>query len=677
MKMKIFTLLLCAFVVVGLSAQERRTHEVHKVAVGPDVDGVVDDLWNEVGQNNIDQNFKAELPTIGASGESYWKMVWVENEGIYLLLVVNDDNFYPYYEVEPPGETWMYDKPEVYFDCNYILDDGVGASGEGQPGNGHHQCAPPFADGLNDGTMLDAGLDGEANADDDLGVKYAHMVNDPDYVSEYFFPMDYLTDKDGIINDLSGEVGFDVTIIDQDEGVTDTRHRAVWSNTGNFYGADESWNNMDECGRLTFEGVGAKTYVDAVNLTAGDITKNNLPLQVQAEILPEDATNKSLVWSVDNITGRATINNQGLLTPIMDGEVTVTAEAKDGGGAFGTVTVNISNQIVSMPEINLIRNGYFNDVDASGDALEWSNSKQVIDGVATIDAHDWQTNVWDTRLDQQHFGCNTTDQYWFSFVAWGDASDTLNVDFEDPSNDYNRYGNSSHELSTGESEWNVETEVTPTKYVFDVIFAEKLENTTEHLNFFAGHHEPTLYIDSVILYNENDLALITDYNPVATIDVSADGDAVVSLGSTLQMMADVQPADADYKDVYWSVEPGTGDATIDENGLLTGDTVGTVTVIASASDDSEVEGMLEVTVTWPEGIEQYRADVLKLYPNPAVNELIVELSTVGATVSIYNSVGQKLEEVNVSGNRYSFDISGYAKGIYFVKTGRMVAKFIK
>jgi len=143
-------------------------------------------------------------------------------------------------------------------------------------------------------------------------------------------------------------------------------------------------------------------------------------------------------------------------------------------------------------------------------------------------------------------------------------------------------------------------------------------------------------------------------------------------------MAEVLPEDADYKDVvYWSVEPGTGDATIDDDGVLTGDSTGTVTVIATASDDSEVYGLLEVEVTWPEGVEQHRVNTLKLYPNPAVNELNIVLAEENSTVSIYNSVGQRVDVVHVSGTEYRLDISSYERGIYFVRSGDLVAKFIK
>lgn len=674
--MKIFTLFLCAVFAVAASAQERPTHEVQKASVAPVIDGIVDEVWDEAAPNNIDKNFQSELPTLGMSGETYWKALWVENEGIYVLLIVNDDVFYPHYAVDPIGNSWEYDKPEIYFDCNYLLQDDGGASSEGQPGSGHHQCAPPFEDGLNDGTMLDAGVDGEVDADD-LGVKYAFMVNDPDYIAEYFFPMDYLTDADGIINDLSGEMGFDVTIIDRDPGDA-ARKRAVWANTGVGGDANESWNSMDDCGILTFAGVGEKVYVESITLTGGDITENNLPLQLQAEVLPEDASNKAIQWSVENVTGKAKISSEGVLTPILDGDVIVTAAAKDGSYVETSVTVNISNQIVSRSELNLIRNGYFDEVEDDGSAEEWSGTQTVVDGVVQLDPPPGGVNYWDFTMIQQNFGCNTTDTYTFSFVLWADDSDTVNVDFEDPANEYNRYGSSTHEYSNGESDWTFVSEMAPTKYVFDVVFNEKLENTTESLQFMVGLHDPVVYIDSVELVNNNDLALITVYTPVESITVTSEGDVThVASGGTLQMSAEVLPADALLTDVRWSVVPGTGWASIDEAGLLTGDTVGTVTVVASAKDDSNVTGTMEVTVTFPEGIQENGAKQLMVYPNPVTSELNVVVANADATVTIYNSVGMKIEEAAISGTVHKFDVSSYASGLYFVKTGNAVVKFIK
>jgi len=683
MKIRIFTLLLCSLFVAAVSAQ-KPTHVVKIVGSGPAIDGVIDDMWLDVEANNIDKNFQSETPTLGDAGETYWKMVWVQNEGIYLLLVVNDDNFYPAYE--SGGDSWMFDKPEVYFDCNYILEDDGGASGEGQPGNGHHQCAPSFEEGKHSGQLLDAGTDGEGDADD-AGVLYSYMVNDPDYIAEFFFPLEYLTDENGVINDLSEPIGFDVTIIDQDEGVTDTRHRAVWANTGTEGDANESWNSMDECGTLTFEGLGDKTYVESITLTAEDITMNNKPMQIQAEVLPLDATNPNLAWSVENVTGRATVNNKGVVTPILDGLVRITGAATDGSYLEETVDVNISGQLVAKHELNLIRNGYFDEYDANFYALEWSNNRTVVDGALYIPAAENQNaNYWDeSTTNQTGFGCNNVDEYYFGFTIWSEAPDTFYVDFEDPNDptgNYLRYGASGHpDAIEGRSEWVFVTATTPTRYEMDPLtFPNLMDYTSESMNFMGGlHGEGGVYLDSVELINKNDFALISEpYTMVETINVSADGGAsTVALGSTLQMMAEVLPGDAAYTDVYWSVEDGTGYASIDDAGVLTGDSVGKVMVYAHASDDSKVMGSMEISVSWPENVEQQAVNTLKVYPNPAVSELNVVLTQPGSTVTIYNSVGMKVDEAFVTGTEHRFNISSYASGLYFVKTDNLVTKFIK
>jgi hypothetical protein len=218
----------------------------------------------------------------------------------------------------------------------------------------------------------------------------------------------------------------------------------------------------------------------------------------------------------------------------------------------------------------------------------------------------------------------------------------------------------------------------PTSYEVDVIFEHKVENTSENLQFMFGLAGDRVFLDSVVLVNDLDKDLVEEYIPVSEITVSAaDGASKVPLGETLQMSAAVLPADADYQDVIWSVMPGTGDASITEDGLLTGDSTGTVMVIATASDDSNVKGTYDVAVGYGVGVPQIRTQTLKLYPNPAVDAINVVLSIENNTVTIYSSVGKLMEKVLVTGTEYKFDISNYAPGIYFVKTGNEIGKFVK
>lgn len=84
---------------------------------------------------------------------------------------------------------------------------------------------------------------------------------------------------------------------------------------------------------------------------------------------------------------------------------------------------------------------------------------------------------------------------------------------------------------------------------------------------------------------------------VTSIVVSGAGAAItVPNGGTLQMSAAVLPANATDPTVTWSVINGTGTATINGSGLLSGTGLGTVTVVATANDASGIVGTLQITV---------------------------------------------------------------------------------
>ena len=74
-------------------------------------------------------------------------------------------------------------------------------------------------------------------------------------------------------------------------------------------------------------------------------------LQMEAAILPANATNQTVTWSVSNGSGSATIDNAGLLTAVSDGTVTVTATANDGSGVSGDAVITLSNQAVGLAEL--------------------------------------------------------------------------------------------------------------------------------------------------------------------------------------------------------------------------------------------------------------------------------------------------------------------------------------
>ncbi len=98
------------------------------------------------------------------------------------------------------------------------------------------------------------------------------------------------------------------------------------------------------------------------------------------------------------------------------------------------------------------------------------------------------------------------------------------------------------------------------------------------------------------IYSELTLAITDPTGNLTNLTVTTlndyPGDA--ELGTSVQMVAVFTPANAADRNVTWSIENGTGKATIDENGLLTPKAVGTVTVYATAT--SGVEGSCTVNI---------------------------------------------------------------------------------
>lgn len=80
--------------------------------------------------------------------------------------------------------------------------------------------------------------------------------------------------------------------------------------------------------------------VENIKINGNDITDGK-PSQLSVTVLPNDANNKTVTWSVsdENI---ASIDENGLLTPKENGTITVSAAAKDNSGKKGTLEINIS-----------------------------------------------------------------------------------------------------------------------------------------------------------------------------------------------------------------------------------------------------------------------------------------------------------------------------------------------
>jgi uncharacterized protein YjdB len=76
-------------------------------------------------------------------------------------------------------------------------------------------------------------------------------------------------------------------------------------------------------------------------------------LQLSAAVLPANATNQTVTWSLTNGTGQATINSTGLVTAVSNGTVTARATAADGSNVYGTLAITISTEVIPVTSITV------------------------------------------------------------------------------------------------------------------------------------------------------------------------------------------------------------------------------------------------------------------------------------------------------------------------------------
>ena len=93
-------------------------------------------------------------------------------------------------------------------------------------------------------------------------------------------------------------------------------------------------------------------------------------LQLSVMVQPDNATNKTVTWSVINVTGEATINSTGLVTAIADGTVVARATANDGSGVFADITISIINQIVLVTGITVTGEGGLTTITTDDGTLQ-------------------------------------------------------------------------------------------------------------------------------------------------------------------------------------------------------------------------------------------------------------------------------------------------------------------
>ncbi len=315
---------------------------------------------------------------------------------------------------------------------------------------------------------------------------------------------------------------------------------------------------------------------------------NGATLSLTAEVLPNNATNPTLTWSIQGGTTNIATINGDVLTAVGVGNVIIVATAADGSGvkatqsfsvnaiAVSSIIINSANSIINGATLSLTAN--VSPANASNPTLTWS----IEDGttnIATING-DVITAVGigtivivATAAD----GIGVTATQSFSVNAIAVSNIVIN---------------SANSIINGAT-LSLTAEVLPNNATNPTL-TWSIEDGTTNIATINGTVLTAVAVGDIII-----VATAADGSGVkATQSFSVNEIAVSSIvinsansilnGATLSLTAEVLPANASNPALTWSIQGGTTNIATINGDVITAVGVGTIVIVATAADGSGV-----------------------------------------------------------------------------------------
>jgi uncharacterized protein YjdB len=376
------------------------------------------------------------------------------------------------------------------------------------------------------------------------------------------------------------------------------------------------------------------------------------PLQLYANVYPANASIQEVIWSVVNQTGGASIDQNGLLTGMANGVVEVIAASKGPMGVIGSLEITI-DMPVPVTSISLTSEGgntTITDIqsplqlyatilpsNASDPAVIWSVSNQT--GQATIDQNGVVTGL-----------SNGTVEVSVKAMDDSGASESLQITIDMPV-PVNTVSVSSEDGNTTIAEVENPLQLYANVYPANASIQEVIWSVVNQTGgasidqngLLTGTANGTV---EVIAASKGPMGVIGSLEitidmhvPVTSISLTSEGGntTITDIQSPLQLYATILPSNASDQEIFWWVNNQTGQAAIDQNGLLTGIANGTVEVMATSTIPSGIYGSLELIIDMPVPATSISVssenDLLVIYPNPFSDEIYIDFGKFMPNVS--------------------------------------------
>ena len=398
-------------------------------------------------------------------------------------------------------------------------------------------------------------------------------------------------------------------------------------------------SNISDTKEITV--VDTKILVNSITVSSeGNVTEvsGDDNLQLIANVLPENASNKEVKWKIVSGDNIASIDDDGLLKPTANGIVEVEAIAKDGSGVSGRIQITVKNYTIKPQSISVTVENNISQLvvgntvqmkakitpsDVSDTNVEWSviNNVNNTEGEATIDKNGLLTGLKKGTVTVK---AKAGDKEGTRQITVRKDAENVKIELFDLSDQEKLNIDTNEEIlklkpSFVDSNGNLDADVDTKTVTWSI---KNSDGSTDNLaaEFYTSSSSSS---EVKIVGKRNGEVIVTapadNYNKepevVGTIKIKvenqniqvnnielkkSDGDdipAIVSSDNNLEVVAKVTPDNATNKDVTWSVTTESGKKinyevdSSDKNKIIikpNDEYVGNLLIRATSTDNSNV-----------------------------------------------------------------------------------------
>jgi len=414
------------------------------------------------------------------------------------------------------------------------------------------------------------------------------------------------------------------------------------------------------------------------------ISTLNSTLQLSAQVLPADATDPEVIWSVENVSGEATVSSDGLVTGIVSGLVKVTATATDGSGVSDDFEITISDHIIPVSDITIFPEGNINTIvrgntlqvsaevlpeDATNPDVQWS--VENVSGEATVSSDGLVTGIASglvkvtaTATD----GSGVSDDFEITISDHIIPVSDITIFPEGNINTIDR-GNTlqisaevlPEDATNPDVQWSVENVSGEATVSSDGLITAI---TSGEINVIATAIDGSEISDTIqIIITDEAVVHVSEIHVISEDNKNSISEPY----GTLQLFAEVVPDNAHDKRVTWEINSITGIGEIDDKGLVRAIDNGIVYATATSLENDSITDNFIFLISGqvPTAVKETSKNII-FYTRDKI--LYIENSiTEPFQVRLIDKSGTIIKIIDCPSNIDSIDLSGIPTGIFILQ----------